>query len=273
MVMELGDFSGTRWTNNSPRPFSRAPGAGFGDVATQRRPRRAATTDYDSGFAADPVNETFEDEQRITVDTSIKVKRLPVAQGEIPSALVKLQFTDRGTLSKENLDANVHQLLKHNGFRVSLATSLTPVDVTWAWKQDPKADLFFPVIKTPKSLAGIRYAGSAIDLGLQTTRNSTLLAKLPNQVYVYSFAVTSPQNNMTDADSAKLLTLIKQAYSNMHNSGFNAYGTTDVTLLGSPTRVFDVVSAITPAVLGLSGIVLLIAYNMIAQNTGADKKV
>jgi hypothetical protein len=163
--------------------------------------------------------------------------------------------------------------LKEKGFRVSRATTFAPLDVTWEWKQDPKADLFFPVIKTPKSVAGVRYAGSVIDLGLHTTRDSTSLAKLPNQIYIYTFAVTSTQNTMTDADSAKLITLIKQAYVNMYSAGANAYGTTDVTLLGSPASMFDEdKKSVVPAILGISSLLLLVAYQMIASQTDQAKQ-
>jgi hypothetical protein len=67
---------------------------------------------------------------------------------------------------------------------------------------------------------------------------AAILAKLPKQLWVYTFAVTNPQKQFTDADGAQVLTLLKQSWSKLlPGAGASAYG--HVTLLGAKPDVFN----------------------------------
>lgn len=234
MVME---FEGTRWTSNNPAPFSRAPGAGRGlgeDIS--RRPRQAATTDFESGFAAEPADsELVFSPQLVKAAKPFVVKKLPVSQGEVPAALIQFYLTDRGGMNQERFDKGVRDRLRAEGFKTSRATRFEPLQVSWKWER--KDDFYFPVVAAPASVAGLRYAGNALKLPVYNP-SSADLAKLPTQLYRYTVAVTSAQNQMSDADAAKVLTVLTQALS-MILTPAQAYAKVYVTLRGSVPSVFD----------------------------------
>lgn len=66
-----------------------------------------------------------------------------------------------------------------------------------------------------------------------------LLAKLPRQLWIYSFAAAKPNSQFTDADGAQLLTVMKTAWGRtLPAVGASAYGY--VTLMGADESVFVV---------------------------------
>lgn len=267
-------LSGTRWTSNNVAPFSRAPGAGLRGLAPiSGQPglfrRRPSTTDFESGFAADPVGSgTMEPDILVLGQGPFTVKRQAVAQGEVPSALIQFYYTDRGTLTKARLDKDVADLLKKNGFKVSRATRFEPISVTWRWQHEP--DFYYPVVATPSSLAGMRYAGNALQLPVYT-QSAADLAKVPTQIYVYTLAVTTDKNTMTDADAARVLTQLRQAMVGMDNA--KAYANVHVTTLGSSPDVFgDSTSTepLSPVVkAGISSLILVAAVQLLSSHVGA----
>jgi hypothetical protein len=263
MVME---FEGTRWTSNNPAPFSRAPGGGRGlgeDIS--RRPRQAATTDFESGFAAEPADsEMVFSPQLVKAAKPFVVKKLPVAQGEVPAALVQFYLTDRGGMSQERFDTGVGDRLRAEGFVTSRASRFEPLQVSWKWER--KDDFYFPVVSAPAGIAGLRYAGNAIKLPVYNP-SSADLASLPTQLYVYTMAVTSAQRQMTDADAAKLLTVLTQTLSTTLSAA-QAYAKVYVTLRGSDPAVFDGPKpGPTPiAKAGFYSVALILLYNLIGPH-------
>jgi hypothetical protein len=286
MTFEIGTLESTRWTSNSPRPFARAPGAGLGDGIV-RRPRRAATTSYESGFAADPVGGEQEP-IRVLGSWPVTVTKKAVLQGEIPAALVQLYFTDRGTVSQTALDEGIYKRVREGGFKVSRASKFEPVAVKWAWKHDTQADFYYPVVSSPAKLAGMKYAGNAIQLPAYNAAPSDL-AKLPSKLYVYTFAVTTKENVFSDGDGAKLLSLLRMTLGNTLPVT-KAYANVHVTLLGSKPSVFNggvtpspgpapgptpgpsptpITPVPAPVAVTLSSLVLIAAINLLTPHIGA----
>ena len=280
MVMEVGEFGSTRWTSNTARPFAPAPGAGLGRVR-----RSSGLRGYhNTGFAADelvPVTEFVFENQRVTVPSTFTVRRKPLESGLIPSMLVRMRYTDRGTLTKARLDADVYDFIKRAGYKVSRASSFDPTPVTWRWQaeapgavgapqvfsqeQAPAGAYYQPVVATPPELAGIKYFGSQL-AGLLSSPEPAVLNRMPSEMYIYTFAVTSSRNTMSDAEAAQALTLIKQAMVNMASA--RGYATVEATLLGSPSNVFPEEPSV---MLGLSPLILLAAWNMISSHVGSER--
>lgn len=229
-------FESTKWTSNSPLPFGPAPGAGrgaFGEGISRRARRRQTIAGFDSGFAAEPADEvTFSEEH---VEGKWVVREKPVLQGQIASALVQLYLTDRGTLTQSRLDSTVLKAVKAAGFKASRAVKLEQVAVTWKWAHEP--DFYYPVVAAPKNLAGLKYAGNALKLPVYTPLSSDL-AKLPGRIFVYTFAATSAQETMTDAEAAKLLSVLKASLGGILSPA-GAYAAPYFTRLGSPPEVFE----------------------------------
>jgi hypothetical protein len=91
-------------------------------------------------------------------------------------------------------------------------------------------------------LNGMVYSGSAISTAQLMDANfmptPELLAKLPRQVWIYSFAVTGPNSQFSTADGAKVLTLTKTAWGKtLPALGASAYGY--MTLMGADPSIFD----------------------------------
>jgi len=268
MVMELGS---TRWTSNSPRPFARAPGAGLS----------AYQAKYTSGFSAELVNGLVPappaGKTGVTMDPILvlgkgpfTVRKEPIAADDIPSMLVRFRYTDRGGLTKTDMDKNLHAFLQKAGFKVSKATKLESVPVTWKWEYDKPADFYYPVVLAPQAMSGMRYSGNAVSLPVYTA-DADKLAKLPKQVWVYTFAVTSAHETMTDGEAAQVVTLLKQAMVNM--AKFNAYANVELVVKGAPRGVFGAAPAQKmpqPVKGAFSALILLVAYNMLAPHIGSE---
>ena len=257
MTIELG---GTRWTSNSPRPFSRSPGAGMGAL-------------HESGFAAEIV---MNDIHVIPKQWPFAVKQEPVGAGTIPSIVIRMRYTDRGLLTQASLDKGVYEFLKANGLKVSTATSFKPVKVTWKWMHDTQADFYYPVIATPGELAGLRYSGNAVTLPVYSA-DPKVIAKLPSEIYVYTMAATKPLlggdgsgGAMDDRFAAQVLTLVRQAMVNMASA--QGYAHVLFTTRGCPCEVFGACQPIPPPIIwGFSSLLLLVAYNMIAPHVGSER--
>jgi len=251
MVMELAGLGSTRWTSNSPRPFARSPGAGVGGLPM-------------SGFSATPADIQGEDMYAFAKRWDFEVVRLPLEVGKIPSMLVQLRFTDRGTFAfAGQLDAQILPPLRAAGFKVSKATSFNPVAVSWK-TQALSSDLYYPVVAAPPELAGIRYSGNAVTLPWTSTQAVDVaeLGKLPSSLYIYTFAVTSKDNTMSDAQGAQVLSLVQ----NWKNSQPKAYATGKMTLLGSDLNVFERGGGVTPLAAGVGGLVLIVAWNLLSPH-------
>jgi hypothetical protein len=286
MVMELGS---ARWTDNTPRPFGPAPGGGVGSLGSTRWTSTVPTPFgpapgggsfggvYDSGFAADPVTEYGEGEMAddwiVKGEWDINVIKKPVAAGKVPSMVLQFFITDRGIADKASLDKDVHDFLKASGYKVSLKTSFQTVPVTWKWAKEasvPGLDFYHAAIATPAKYAGLWYAGSAMSDTIYTPSDE-LLKKVPNHVYIYTMALTSASNTMTDGDSAQALTLIKQGLINMNRDlGVRIYTQINATITGCPHSVF--VTPVKPVVKGvISSLILIAAWNMIATQIGSER--
>jgi hypothetical protein len=285
MTFEIGTLGSTKWTSTVPTPFGPAPGAGLGD-GVQRRPRRAATTDYESGFAADPVTTEYTFSKASIaqgLDKSYVAKTQPVAQGQIPAALVQLYFTDRGTATKTLLDRGVFDVMRSAGFQVSRTTKFDPLLVQWKKQNIPGTDFFRAVVASPASIAGMMYGGSA--LGDEQIATDATMVNLPNSIYVYTFAVTTAKDTFTDAEGAKLLTLLKQTLGRVLPAS-GGYAAKHVTLMGAAPDVFigpkpaptpDPTPGPTPGpspivVAGISSILLIAAYNMLSPHIGSERE-
>lgn len=236
-------FESTKWTSNSPAPFAPAPGAGYEGV-------RPASTNYESGFAVSPAYEdwSLSDENVKVARWAFKVRKKRVLQGQVPSALVQIYLTDRGAFTQPQLDVSFFTPIRNTGFLMNVGGSkLESLPVTWGWKREPAADkytrdLYYPVVVSPSSLAGMKYAGNAISnaemMDLSFSPNDAQLARLPKQLWVYSFAVTDPNKQMTNADAAQLLTLLKAGWISSFPQA-DAYGYGYVTFVGAKPSVFD----------------------------------
>lgn len=255
MPMELGS---TKWTSNTPHPFARAPGAGMGAL-------------HETGFAAQEQSINM-DSERILAKGPFTVRRQPVTAGNIPSMVIRFRYTDRGSLTKQQLDAKVKTFLKKASYRVSKASSFKPVDVTWKWGTMGKeaagdVPLYVPVVASPGAYAGLRYSGNLFSAPLYAP-DAKALAPLPNQIWVYTVAITSQTETMTDGEAAQVLTLLKQAMVNMAPA--NAYASVLITLRGCPLNVFAPKGGSTIAKAGWDGLLLLVAYNMIVPHIGSE---
>jgi hypothetical protein len=231
---------------------------------------------FTSGFAATPVvpdptpgSNVVMDPIKVLGKGPFTVRREDAPAGTIPSMVVRFRFTDRGTLTKAVLDAQVHKFLKNAGFKVSVASSLKPVPVTWKWEHEPQADFFFPVVSQPAALTGMRYSGNAIVLPAHS-RDPEAMKRLPKEIWVYTMAVTSAHDTMTDGDAAQVVTLLKQSMVSM--VPHNAYSHVELTLRGCPASVFGAPKHKLPPVLkaGTSALLLLVAYNMLAPHIGSE---
>lgn len=279
MPMELG---ATKWTSNSPHPFARAPGAGLGSTrwtSTVPTPFGPAPGGggvggmFESGFAAQEQSIDM-DAERILAKGPFTVKKEEVKPGDIPSMVVRFRYTDRGALTKDTLDTKVKTFLKRAGFKVSKASSFKPVNVTWKWGtmgQEAAGDmpLYVPVVATPAPYGGLRYAGAAFGAPLYAP-DAKALEPMPNQIWVYTVAITSAVNTMTDGESAKALTLLKQSMINM--AAANAYGTVLATMRGCPRSVFGAKPAMASVAKGVgwSSLILVVAYNMLVPHIGSE---
>ncbi len=266
----MGGLASTRWTSTVPTPFGPAPGAGsMGEV-------------YNSGFAAQPVADpsiSLEPEV-ITSKGPITVVHGPRKDGETPSLVISMRFTDRGAITQELLDKQIHAFLKTTGFKVSKAASFKAVNVSWRWgKMGAEAAgdvaLYVPEVASGP-YAGLRYAGAAYPEPLYQPSPQTL-ARMPRQIWVYTMAVTSAHNTMSDGDAAQALTLLKQAMINLAGSGHGgSIGRPGVivTLRTCPSGIFGgngkkiVISK--PVKTGFSALLLLVAYNMISPHVGSE---
>ena len=242
-------FESTFWTSTVAQPFEPAPGAGMSGL------RKPATVNFESGFAAEPVETDYAlPAQVVTANGPFVVTKKIVNAGEIPAALVQLYLTDRGSTNQAQLDQSIFTAIKNAGFRMSIGSKFDPLSVQWAWRKMPAADkytkdLYYPVVVSPKSLDGMVYSGSAVSSAELMDANfvptAAILAKLPKQLWVYTFAVTNANNQFTDADGAQLLTVLKQAWSSaLPKTGTSAYGY--ITLLGANPSVFGLPSGPTP---------------------------
>lgn len=282
MVME---FESARWTDNGPQPFRTAPGGGLAATrwtSTVPTPFGPAPGGgrlggmFESGFAAEaavPVGPNpgiVMDPIKIIGKGPFTVKREPVQSGQIPSMVVRMRYTDRGSLTQGTLDAQVKALLKRANFKVSIASSFKPLDVTWRYEHDATDDFYFPVIQTPTALLGMRYSGNAARLPVYSADPNTL-AKMPNQIWVYTMAITSGDNTMSDGEAAQALTLLKQAMVNMANT--HSYANVELTLRGCPPALFEApVKPPLPAPIkaSASALLLLVAYNMLSPHIGSE---
>ncbi len=257
MVMELGQaLNGTRWTANSPRPFSRAPGAGNGMRGL-----------HETGFAADPVEAPI----NVAGQGPFTVTQNPVAAGQIPSLLIQFVYTDRGLVDKSRADSMIRDALAKD-FKVSKATSFEPVPVTWRMVHETQADFYYPVIATPAKYAGVRYAGSLLPTYPHSVAEANaLLPRLPSNIYVYTLAITSKNNTMTDVESAQALTVMRGAMTAMANAGMNAYARVPIVRTGSAPDVFGSSVPTTVATLGVSSLALVIAFNFLASHIGSER--
>lgn len=267
MTFEIGGgkgFGSTRWSSTSIAPFGPAPGANALGEGMSRHPRQKATTDFESGFAAEPVESEFvAPGETVLGRWPVKVMQRSVTQGQIPAALVQVYLTDRGTLTQPQLDQGLLQAVRGAGYRISKAVKLEPVSVTWVWRHEP--DFYYPVVSTPSNLAGMKYAGNAITLPAYSAAPAEL-AKLPRQMYVYTFAATTAQSTMTDADAAKLLSTLKAAMASTLPAA-QAYANVYFTRLGAPEDAFGPAGGSVPAVakLGFSALALIAAVNIFSQ--------
>ena len=256
MVMELGS---TRWTANTPRPFARAPGSGMAAL-------------HESGFAVSPAGGVEMDPILVLGKGPFTVVREPVATGTVPSLVARFRYTDRGTVTQAVLDKQIKGLLDASKLRTSRATSFKAEKVTWKWeKATDGAVFYYPVVATPASMAGMRYSGNHVSLPVYEPTDA-VLGQLPNEVWIYTIAVTSAQNSMTDAEAAQVLTLLKQAMVNMANT--QSYANVLITLRGCPPEVFGPVPVNplpTPVAAGFSALLLLVAYNMVAPYIGSER--
>lgn len=276
MVMEIGTLGSTRWTDNSPRPFARSPGAGMGAFATPRRKVHPGFSGlHESGFAAEDAvpagTPTITMDPTLVLGTGpFTVIKQTVGAGQIPSLLIKFYYTDRGALTQDMLDQQVKAFVKAAGFKVSRATSFVPMAVNWKWEHDTQADFYYPVVSSPAAITGMKYSGNAVQLPVYTA-DASVLAKLPNSIYVYTLAVTSGNNTMTDGEAAQVLTLLKQAMVNMASA--NGYANVNLILLGSPPEVFEepskpVIATVISA--GASGLLLVVAWNLLSAHIGSE---
>jgi hypothetical protein len=280
MAIELG---ATRWTSNTPRPFARAPGGGMGTVATPfgRLPAGGRLGGvFESGFAAEAVgpaasNVVMNPEKILVNSRLFTVKREPVTGNDVPALVARFRYTDRGTLTKEVLDAKVAGLMKKAGFKVSTVTSFKGVNVTWRWEKigaEAAGDvpIYVPVVAAPAEYAGLRYAGSAFRQSLYAP-DDKVLASMPNQLWIYTVAFTSAHDSMADGEAAQALTLLKQAVADMEGS--ESYGTILATLRGCPRELFGpVIGPVIPKPVkaGFSALLLLVAYNFITAHAGSE---
>ena len=283
MVMELGT---ARWSSTRPQPFGPAPGGGLASTrwsSTSAHPFGPAPGagrglgTLTSGFAAERVADPSisMEPERIISKGPFTVKQKPVGVGEIPSLVIRMRYTDRGSLTKSQLDANVKALIKKAGYKVSKASSFRPVDVTWRWDTIGKeasgdVPIYVPVVSTPAALTDVRYAGGAYPESLYEP-SSQILAKIPGQVFIYTLAVTSGRNTMADGEAAQVLTLLKQAMVNMAST--NSFANVLITLQGCPASVFgpSAKKKLPPvAKAGWSALVLLVAYNMVMPHVGSE---
>lgn len=277
MSMELG---ATKWTSNTPRPFARAPGAGLGaarwtsTVPTPFGPAPGGGSMggmYDSGFAATPQSIDM-DAERILAKGPFSVKKEPIAGSDIPSMVIRFRYTDRGALTKGQLDTRVKAFLKKAGFKVSKASSFKPVNVAWKWgtmgaEAAGDVPLYVPVVASPPAYEGLRYAGAVFGEPLYAP-DAKALEPMPNQIWVYTVAITSAADTMSDGESAQALTLLKQAMINMAPA--NAYGTVLATVRGCPRDVFGKKPEVTLAKAGWSSLILYVAYNVLSLHVGSE---
>jgi hypothetical protein len=98
-----------------------------------------------------------------------------------------------------------------------------------------------------------------------------MLKKLPNQIYLYTFAVTSQAFTMTDGDGAQILTVVKQGLINVNKvAPARLYGQIAATVRGCPRNIF--VAPGKPIIKGIvSSLILLAAYNMVIYHIGSEK--
>lgn len=276
MSIQLGS---TKWTSNTPHPFSRAPGAGLGSTKwTSNTPHPFARAPgggmglASSGFEAQEQSIDM-DEERIESLGPFTVERQEIKPGDIPSMVIKFRYTDRGTLTKAKLDAKVKTFLAQSGYRTSKASSFQPANVTWKWgtigvEASGDVPLYVPVVATPSPYAGIRYSGNKFGAPMYTP-DMNVLAPLPNQIWIYTVVITSSADTMTDGESAQALTLLKQAMVNMAPA--LAYSTVLITLRGCPLGVFKTKLASTPlAKAGWSSLILYVAYQMVIMPLSAE---
>jgi hypothetical protein len=234
---------------------------------------------HESGFAAEPLATEYTEKDwkdlNVLGREGYVIKREAVGAGMVPSVVIRMRYTDRGLLTQAALDKNIHQFLKANGFKVSLATSFKPVQVTWKWVQDVSKYFYFPVISTPTALAGLKYSGSAIVMNPPATMEQAAKVKLPNEIYIYTLAVTAPipggPGSMTDAEATRVLNLVRQAKVNMASA--KGYANTLFTMRGCPDEIFNPIIPPVPPIIvaGFSSLLLIVAYNMVASHVGSER--
>jgi hypothetical protein len=281
-VQRLG-LGSTRWTSTVPTPFGPAPGGGsFGGV-------------YNSGFAATRNGEVLQTEsgqsayvemeaERISAKGPFTVIEGPKVAGEVPSIVVNMRFTERGSLTQEALDKNVLDLLRTAGFRTSKKSTLKSVAVRWTWGRigaEAAGDVpFYAPEVADGPYKGLRYAGPKLTGPGFYEPEPRVLSSMPPTIWVYSLAATSAHSTMSDGEAAQALTVLKQALILIANSATGAQlgvPGTIITRRTCPTIVFTgavdkplpkpVQAGVTAA---WSALLLLVAYNMVASHVGSE---
>lgn len=269
----------TRWTSTVPTPFGPAPGAGMGEV-------------YNSGFAATrngaiiqttPGKATYVEmeAEREYVRGPYAVVEGPRKAGEIPSLVISMRFTERGAVTKELLDKTIRDTLKTANYKVSRSTSFKSVQVGWGWGKVgavASGDVPFYVPRVASGpYKGLGYRGPVLSGAPGVYEpDPRMLAKMPSTIWVYTVAVTSAHNTMSDGDAAQVLTLFKQALLTLANTASGeslGHPGAIISLRTCPHAVFGGTqrAAISkPLKTGFSALVLLVAYNMISTHVGSE---
>ena len=191
---------------------------------------------YESGFAAERVTEVgFNIDEEKVLGKQFNIEVTHKETPGVPSMVVSIRYTDKGTLTKEVLDQNIQALLKKSGFKVSANTLWQRTPVVWRWQMLEGSGVYFPVVASGP-LEGTRYAGAAI---LLPAANPTdvMLAKLPTTMDIYTIALTSEKYDLSVGDAARALTLIKQGLVNMNR--YDGYYRLAVVMRGVETSVFS----------------------------------
>jgi hypothetical protein len=269
----------TRWTSTVPTPFGPAPGAGsFGEV-------------YNSGFAATrngqiiqtaPGKKTYVemDAELERVRGPFRVVEGPRKDGEVPSLVLNMRFTSRGTVTKELLDKTIRDVFKDAKFKVSRATSFKSARVSWGWgkigaQAAGDVPLYVPRVASGP-YKGLGYRGPLLTAPGLYEPDSQLLAKMPSTIWVYSLALTTAHNTMSDGDAAQALTLLKQAVADLSaaaSGGVLGHPGAIITRRTCPHSIFGqapVDPIPKPVKTGFSALLLLVAYNMLSPHIGSE---
>jgi hypothetical protein len=222
MVMELGS---ARWTSTAVQPFTPAPGAGVGGLGSTRWTSTVPTpfgpapgggsfgAVYDSGFAATREGQVIQTEpgkrtyvemeaEKVLAKGPFTVIEGPQTEGEIPSIVVNMRFTERGTITQAALDKSTLDLLRGAGFKTSKKSAFKSVKVRWTWgkigaQAAGDVPLYVPQV-ADGPYKGLRYAGPKFMQAGLYEPEPKVLAAMPPVIWVYSLAATSAHSTMTD---------------------------------------------------------------------------